>query len=62
MTQGKDNVGFVTIALPKDIIDDIDKFVDKNKPLYNSRPHVVKVALEQFFKNNGGEDSGGSLG
>ena len=55
MAQGKDNLGFVTIALPKDIIDYIDRFVDKNKPLYSSRPHVIKVALEQFFKNNGGD-------
>ena len=50
-----ENNEFVTIALPKDLVDKIDKFIEDSNHLYTSRPHVVKVALFKFFKNNGGE-------
>ena len=46
---------FITIALPKNIIDKIDSFIESSNHLYTSRPHVVKVALHKFFENNGGE-------
>ena len=58
MTQ-KTRAGFVTIALPVDLIDKIDVFIKnsiKHDSLYQKRPDVVKVALARFFKdnNNGG--------
>ena len=46
---------FTTIALPNELVDRIDKFVEKNKPTYLNRPHVIKIALENFWKNNGGD-------
>lgn len=46
---------FVTVALPKEIIDRIDRFVDGSNHQFVSRPHVIKVALSRFFKNNGGD-------
>jgi len=51
MTQG--NGEFVTIALPKNIIERLDKCIDESNHLYTSRPHVVKIALARFFNENG---------
>jgi len=53
--------GFTTIALPDKITDKIDKLVNESNGLYQSRSHIVKLALYDFFeKNNGGEKKDGS--
>lgn len=51
MTQNNE---FVTIALPKKVVNQIDSFIENSNHLYTSRPHVVKVALFSFFDKNGG--------
>lgn len=60
MTQGSGE--FVTIALPKDIVERLDKCIDESDHVYTSRPHVVKIALAKFFnengKNGGGKEDG----
>lgn len=50
-----ENLGFTTIALPKELVDKIDRFIEASEHMYTSRSHVVKVALFKFFKNNGGD-------
>ena len=50
MTHGNE---FVTIALPKQVIDHIDRCIESSGHLYTSRPHVVKLALSKFFEDNG---------
>ena len=52
---------FVTIALPRELIEKIDKFVKDNNHMYPKRPNVIKVALHNFFKNNGGDGKDGSI-
>jgi len=44
---------FTTVAVPNDIIEQIDNFVARSEHAYCNRSHVVKVALFKFFKNNG---------
>jgi len=51
---------FTTIALPNELVKQIDDFVAENKPIYLNRPHVIKIALEKFWKNNGGNTDGSS--
>ena len=53
---------FVTIALPRELIERIDRFVEDSDHRFVSRPHVVKVALSNFFKNNGGDGEDGCRG
>ncbi len=52
VSNNKGNAEFITIALPRYVIEQIDNFIIKKNPEYTSRPHVVKVALSQFFKEN----------
>ena len=52
----KHDSNFITIALPVQLIKQIDLFVRNSEGIYLSRPHVVKVALKRFFENNGGEN------
>lgn len=53
MTQNNES-NFITIALPRELVERIDSFVEKSNHKYINRPHVVKIALARFFKNNGG--------
>ena len=53
MTENND-CPFITVALPKEIIDKIDAFIESSDHLFTSRPHVIKVALSKFFNNNCG--------
>lgn len=53
-----DDPAFITVALPKEIVNKIDEFVTNSEGLYTSRPHVIKVALSKFFKNGGGINEG----
>ena len=47
--------GFTTIALPDRITSKLDKMISESRNLYQSRSHIVKIALADFFeKNNGG--------
>lgn len=50
---------FITIALPKELVNRIDVFVENSNHMYLNRPHVIKVALAKFFENNGGSDGTG---
>jgi metal-responsive CopG/Arc/MetJ family transcriptional regulator len=60
MTQ-KNGSRFVTIALPRELVDKIDIFIRNSNQMYFKRSHVVKVALSNFFKdtNGGGMDNEG---
>lgn len=49
------NQEFVTVALPRELIDRLDKCIKNSNQLYTSRPHLIKIALAKFFKNNGDE-------
>jgi len=54
MTQNNES-DFVTIALPRELVERIDIFVENSNHMYLNRPHVIKVALAKFFENDGGE-------
>jgi len=52
---------FKNVALPGELVDKIDKFIENSNYKYSSRPHLIKVALAEFFdKNNGGEIKNGN--
>ena len=58
MTQNNNSSNFTTIALPHNVIKQIDRFIARNNPHYTSRAHVVKIALNHFFtKQNGDKEN-----
>jgi len=60
MTQNNEP-DFITIALPKELVNRIDVFVENSNHMYLNRPHVIKVALARFFENNGGNVDAGEI-
>jgi len=53
---------YKNVALPGKLVDRIDELIEKSNYKYASRPHVIKLALKDFFEKNegnGGEKTDG---
>ncbi len=42
--------GFVTVALPDELMEEIDQVVAKRKQGYTSRPEIIKEAVRRLLK------------